>query len=170
MALFRRIKNAQPEPRKQSNQNAANTSNRLVPLVDPELPPDHPRQVVFSLLKDGGLTVAFYSPYSAQRTFDEALRLAPELAVSDPLSDWFMKLRRDSSIWGVVESEKGSAVLIFANADSDTGFILTEFMKNLEVAPPPFELTLVSFAQVPESAQALRSLLDSCSLVPIGAD
>ncbi len=136
-----------------------------VPVTDPGLPDDDPRQLIFKLLKATGLSVALAAPRAIEYVLSEAVHRAPVLVNSSHVGRGIMALNSDpDTLWLALESRTGSAVVICCAPTSNIELIFPRIVKPFEAAAAPFKTAFVALG---EADASVVSLLDGSDIVPL---
>jgi hypothetical protein len=132
-----------------------------LPLTDPRLPNEDPRQTVYALLKSMGLSVLLAAPAPIEHVLDEAVRRAPLLARSSRLGRGLMRLDADpETAWAAVESPRGSAVIVFGSPRSDSDLLSREIVFPFEQGGAPFAREMVFAGEADAPVVALLEDFD----------
>ncbi|TDO48242.1 hypothetical protein EV651_1238 [Kribbella sp. VKM Ac-2571] len=139
MGLFG--KKGQPEQQQRSSSVGGDDK---VPVRDPGLDPQDPRQLLFGLLHGSGISFVLNARVDVGRTLQEAVRLAPILARSSHLGRGFLRMDADpQTVWTAVEGPSGSAVIVFGSPESNTDLLFQTVFKPFEQAQHPFSCDMV---------------------------
>jgi hypothetical protein len=136
-----------------------------MPLTDPSLPSDDPRQVVYALSEAVGLAVLLIASRPIEQVLAEAVLRAPILTRSSPIGPGLMQLDADpDTMWVAVESPAGSAVIVFASPESNTSLILNQIMIPFESSRAPFSREVLTRGS---GEPAVIALLDDYDVVAV---
>ncbi|AIY03015.1 hypothetical protein ART_3416 [Arthrobacter sp. PAMC 25486] len=132
---------------------------------DPGLAADDPRQLLFGLLSDCGLSIVLSGQVTADVVISRAAQLMPILRRSTHIGRGFLKLNQDpNTVWTAVEGSRGSAVIVFCAPDSDNNLIFKEITLPLDSVAPPLSRELVTLGStVPEVAD----IIDGADIAPV---
>jgi len=124
--------------------------------------------MVYNLLSTLGLSIVLMSAEPVERTIAEALRVPPTLARSTHYRNGIMRLDADpATFWTAVEGPRGSAVVVFVSASSDSRRA-TEPIAMLFQRPSsssePFVSDRVCQGKVSPAGAAI---LQECDVVPV---
>ena len=142
----------------------ADAGEQNQPLLDPELPDDDPRQLLFGLLKGSGITFTLSAAASVEDVLRAALRTAPILGRSRHLGRGFLVLDDDpATVWAAVEGPRGAAVLVFGSPDSNTDLLFDTITTPFQACAAPFVSALVFSGS---AEPRVKAIVDGADVVP----
>jgi hypothetical protein len=130
-------------PEQQERSSSAGGDDK-VPVEDPGLDAQDPRQLLFGLLQGSGISFVLSAASDVGKPLQEAVRLAPILTRSSHLGRGFLRLDEDpQTVWTAIESSHGSAVIVFASPESNTHLLFQTVFQPFERVRQPFSCGMV---------------------------
>lgn len=133
-------------------------------LPDPGLAETDPRQLLYTLLSNSGLSFVLSGPPPVEEILERAARTAPVLRDSRHLGRGFFQLTRDpETTWTAVEGTQGAAVVVTCAPGSNSGLIYEAITKPFQNAPQPLSVGMVHLGS---SSQNVIRVLAGADIVP----
>lgn len=136
-----------------------------VPLRDPGLSPDDPRQLLHLFAESMGLSVVLSADVSVEVLLDTVARVAPVLTRSTHQRLGFQQLDSDEAVvWVAVQSERGSAVIVFCGPQTNTSSMTASILTPFDSLGHPYRRDMIFQGT---TRPALRDLIESADAIPV---
>lgn len=133
-------------------------------LADPGLEKTDPRQLLYTLLSNSGLSFVLSGPLPVEDILERAVAIAPVLRDSRPLGRGFFRLTRDpETTWTAVDGTHGAAVVVACAPGSNSGLIYEAILAPFQNAPQPLSVGMVHLGS---SSQEVIRVLAGADVVP----
>jgi hypothetical protein len=136
-----------------------------VSLSNPGLSPDDPRQLLYLFAESMGLSVALWADVPVEVLLDAVARVAPVLTRSSHQRLGFQQLDSDDAVvWVAVQSERGSAVIVFCGPETNTSNMTASILNPFDSLGHPYRREMIFRGS---TAPALRDIIESADAIPV---